>query len=72
MGSFLFSGILCILKEIVYRYNQVEKTTDPCGKDPREKLSAIQGKLENRKLPSPYWLICKIIQVGRGRAVSYF
>ena len=35
-------------------------------------LMHIQGKLENRKLPSPYWLICKIIQVGRGGAVSYF
>ncbi len=32
----------------------------------------IQGKLENRKLPSLYWLICKIIQFGRERAVSYF
>ncbi len=33
---------------------------------------SIQGKVENRKLPLPYWLICKIIQVGRERGVSYF
>ncbi len=35
-------------------------------------LLEIHGKLENKKPPSPCWLICNIIQVDRGRAVSYF